>query len=104
MITQTPATAAKLAGAVFDALTVDIQDWFEQPDGVQVIKINGYSLRIFDDTDENTPHGISWWIDGPEERGIESDGWEELPADNVIERAASLADFFCHTARERLEA
>jgi hypothetical protein len=91
MITQTPATAAKLAGAVFDALTVDIQDWFEQPDGVQVIKINGYSLRIFDDTDENTPHGISWWIDSPEERGAVSDGWEILPADRIADEAAILA-------------
>lgn len=88
--TTHPATAEQLASAVCDALT-DFDDFFEQPDGVQVIKINGYSLRIFDDIGEDAPHGISWWIDTPDERGAVSDGWEELPAAKVADEAAILA-------------
>ena len=92
MATNTqPATAERLASAVYDALTVDAEDFFEQPDGVQVIKINGFALRIFDDGDDAAPHGMSWWIDSPEERGIESDGWWELLTDDVTEEAAILA-------------
>jgi hypothetical protein len=86
-----PATAAQLADAVFEALTVEAQDYFEQPDGVQVIKMNGWSLRIFDTADENAPHGISWWIDSPEERGAVEDGWEILPTDRIAAEAVTLA-------------
>lgn len=86
-----PATAIQLADAVFDALTVEAQDYFEQPDGVQVIKVNGWSLRIFNDTDEAAPHGISWWVDSPDERGVESDGWEQLPAADIAAQAVVLA-------------
>ena len=94
MTTQTPArpaTAEQLASAVYDALTVEAQDYDETPDGVHYITINGWSLRVFDDTDETTPFGISWWIDSPEERGSVSDGWELLPADQVAAQAAILA-------------
>ncbi len=99
MSALTTATAAQLANAVYDALTVGAQDFFEQPDGVQVIKINGWSLRIFDDADENAPHGISWWIDSPEERGAVSDGWEMLPADRIAAEAATLAGHIERQAR-----
>ncbi len=85
------ATATQLADDVYKALTVEGADYFEQPDGVQVIKINGYALRIFDDSDENSPHGISWWIDTPEGRSAESGGWEILPADQIAAEAATLS-------------
>ena len=97
-----PATATQLADAVFDALTVEAQDYFEQPDGVQVIKVNGWSLRIFNDTDEAAPHGISWWVDSPDERGTVSDGWEQLPAADIAAQAAILADLIQRVSATKL--
>jgi len=97
--TTRPANAERLASAVYEALTIDAQDFFERPDGVQVIIVNnGWTLAISDDTGEDAPNGLSWWIDSPEEKGIDSDGWEELPAAHVAGQAASLADYFRHVS------
>lgn len=88
-----PVTALMLSDAVYDALRGECEH-FAQPDGVQVIKVNGYALRIFDDTDDGAPYGISWWIDSPEERGAVSDGWEILRADRIFAEAVTLAKHF----------
>jgi len=90
-MTTTPANAEQLADAVYDALSVDAKDYFETPDGVYVIAINGWSLRICDDGDDQAPNGISWWVDSPEERGSVSDGWEILSIDQVVTEATILA-------------
>lgn len=93
------ADAARLASAVYAALTVEAQDYAESPDGVQQITVNGWSLRIVDDTDETAPNGLSWWIDSPEERGVESDGWEALPTAQIDAQAARLAKLIEWQAR-----
>lgn len=91
MTTTTYANAEQLASAVYQALTVDVDKYDETPDNVHYITINGWSLRIFDDVDETCQHGITWWIDSPDERGVESDGWETLPADQIAAQADVLA-------------
>jgi len=91
MTTTTAANAEQLANAVYNIIEQDCE-FFAQPDDVEVIKLhNGWSLRIFDDAHEQAPHGLSWWMDAPEERGVDSGGWEILPGDEIANEAAALA-------------
>ena len=100
MTTATAATAEQLASAVYDALTETPLAYDETPDGFErIILRNGWALRINDDGDERSPHGISWWMDSPEERLVESDGWEILPEDQLADAATKLAAYFERAAQ-----
>ena len=100
MTTTTAATAGQLASAVYDALTETPLAYDETPDGFErIILRNGWALRINDDGDERSPHGISWWMDSPEERLVESDGWEILPEDQLADAATKLAAYFERAAQ-----
>ena len=86
------ATAEQIASAVYSAMTVQADDHYTVPDGVESIRLGGWTLRVFNDVDEFAPHGISWWLDSPDEVGVESDGWEQLPADQIEAEALKLAE------------
>lgn len=50
-----------------------------------------WRLHVGDDPSPDAPNGISWAIDSPEERGVASGGWEELPRHLAATEAATLA-------------
>jgi hypothetical protein len=94
------ATAEQLASAVYAAMTVDPKVYGSTPDGVQrIVMHNGWALRIAADTEVRNPHGISWWMDSPVERLVESDGWDILPTEQLGDAAAKLAAFFEQCAK-----
>jgi hypothetical protein len=92
------ATADTLARAVYRAMP-DVYDnmgnplvnWFDRPDSSEVIEYRGWKLVIVDDPDDDHQHGLSWYLDSPEEPLCQSDGWEELPAQQIQDAAAKLA-------------
>jgi hypothetical protein len=66
---------------------------------------NGWTFNIVDDPDEYAPNGITWWLDSPEERLVESDGWESLTLTDLdgIE-VTRLAGYLDAVAERKCEA
>lgn len=87
-----PVTAEQLATAVWKALPEgEGRGSSVAPDGVQSITHrNGWILRIFDDSDESAPNGISWWLDGPEEPAVYSGGYQALPVTKLADAVKRL--------------
>lgn len=52
-----------------------------------------WRLHVGDDPSADAPHGISWALDSPDERGVASGGWEHLPGHLAAAEAATLAGY-----------
>jgi hypothetical protein len=93
MTDATASTAADIAAAIYRDSDTTLE-WTDRPDGVEILTLpNGYSLAISDDrprSDEDRG-GINWWVNSPDESGIESDGWDyDATPEGVHSEIASL--------------
>lgn len=83
--------AAELARLIYRASETVI-DWTDRPDGTEVLHYpNGYTLNIANDSSDEEPYGITWWIDGPEETCIESSGYGTADS-GAVEELVKLMD------------
>jgi len=84
-------TASGLARAIY-RLAPDGCNWWTLPDGCESLSLDGWVLRVINDPGDDAPDGLSWWLDSPVERGVESGGWEMLPAADLDREAGVLAE------------
>ena len=77
----------------------------ELPDGTELLEFsNGWVFRVYDDPDEYAPNGISWYLDSPSERGVESDGWERLTLPDLDgQEIVTLAGYLDTVAQRKCE-
>lgn len=62
-----------------------------------------WRLHVGDDPSPDAPNGISWALDSPDERGVRSGGWEQLPEHLVAAEVATLAGYL-DAAQRKCEA
>ena len=87
------ATASQVADAIY-AVQPSTWERTTTPDGRESVEApNGWSVFVVDDPDDLVPNGITWWMDGPDERLVESDGWEALPTAMLKAEAEKVASF-----------
>ena len=70
-------------------------------DGVYSIDTGVWRLYVGDDPSPDAPCGISWSLDGPDERGERSGGWEMLPKHQAAAEAATLAGYLARDSARR---
>lgn len=75
--------AEQIAASIYHTLGLETQaDLTDDPTGRHGIALaNGWTLWLVDDPGPDAPNGVSWWLDSPTERLIESGGWNEPEED-----------------------
>ena len=72
------ANAQRVSSALYNYMRT-LPQLGELPDGTELLVLsNGWVFRVFDDPGDDAPNGISWYLDSPRERGVDSGGWESL--------------------------
>jgi len=86
-------SAKQIAAGVYDKLEeLEVNsEYTVMEDHERVTLWNGWAFRIVNDPSDDAPHGISWWLDSPEERMVESGGWELLTTEQLGREVAQLA-------------
>lgn len=62
-----------------------------------------WRLHVGDDPSPDAPQGISWALDSPNERGVRSGGWEQLPQHLAAAEAATLAGYLNSVTERKCE-
>ena len=95
------ATLAALIAQTLGTIPGPLRDGAYSIDGSSTINATGvWRLYVGDDPSPDAPHGISWSLDSPDERGVDCGGWEQLPEHLVAAEAATLAGYLAAAQRK----
>jgi hypothetical protein len=105
IVSDTPANAEQVVSAIYNLMRAHTEVG-QLPGGAQVLEFpNGWIFNIVDDPGEDAPNGITWWLDSPEERLVESDGWESLTLTDLDGiKVTRVAGYLDSVAQRKCEA
>ena len=96
-------TLAEMIAAKLGTVRGPCRDGAYSVDTSETVDATGvWRLYVGDDPSPDAPCGISWSLDGPDERGEQSGGWEMLPKHQAAAEAATLAGYLDRKATPKV--